>query len=152
MSLPSYKINNSYTVYVNYYYLNDCIKAGKKAFEKGNSAKSPNSKRHAKKNSDKGKKITRIKNDQTTLQENKTSLVKGSIAVGSTVHLLNLDTREKCTFILTLPENIVFGTNNISSASPVGRSLLNCKAGDNVSADIPSGTVRYKILSIASYI
>ena len=28
MYLPSYKINNSYTVYVNYFYLNECIKAG----------------------------------------------------------------------------------------------------------------------------
>ena len=26
----SYKLNNSYTVYVNYVYLNDCIKASKK--------------------------------------------------------------------------------------------------------------------------
>lgn len=31
MYLPSYKINNSYTIYVNYAYLNECIKAGKKA-------------------------------------------------------------------------------------------------------------------------
>ena len=31
MYLPSYKINNSYTIYVNYVYLNECIKAGKKA-------------------------------------------------------------------------------------------------------------------------
>lgn len=29
MALPCYKLNNSYTVYVNYYYLNDCINAGK---------------------------------------------------------------------------------------------------------------------------
>ena len=29
MALPCYKLNNSYTVYVNYYYLNDCISAGK---------------------------------------------------------------------------------------------------------------------------
>ena len=34
MSLPSYKLNNSYTVYVNYYYLNDCIQAGKKYAQK----------------------------------------------------------------------------------------------------------------------
>lgn len=26
----SYKLNNSYTVYVNYEYINDCIKASKK--------------------------------------------------------------------------------------------------------------------------
>lgn len=26
-----YKLNNSYTVYVNHAYLNECIKAGKKA-------------------------------------------------------------------------------------------------------------------------
>ena len=30
MYLPSYKINNSYTVYMNYVYLNECIKAGRK--------------------------------------------------------------------------------------------------------------------------
>ena len=29
MALPCYKLNNSYTVYVNYYYLNECISAGK---------------------------------------------------------------------------------------------------------------------------
>ncbi len=29
MALPCYKLNNSYTVYVNYYYLNDCISVGK---------------------------------------------------------------------------------------------------------------------------
>lgn len=34
MYLPSYKINNSYTVYVNYVYLNDCIKAGQKQAQK----------------------------------------------------------------------------------------------------------------------
>ena len=30
----SYKLNNSYTVYVNYIYLNECIKAGKKSVQK----------------------------------------------------------------------------------------------------------------------
>ena len=34
MYLPSYKINNSYTVYVNYFYLNECIKAGKNQITK----------------------------------------------------------------------------------------------------------------------
>lgn len=34
--MHSYKLNNSYTVYVNYAYLNDCIKASKK---KGHSVK-----------------------------------------------------------------------------------------------------------------
>lgn len=34
MYLPSYKINNSYTVYVNYIYLNDCIKASQKQAKK----------------------------------------------------------------------------------------------------------------------
>lgn len=29
----SYKLNNSYTIYVNYTYLNDCIKASKKKSE-----------------------------------------------------------------------------------------------------------------------
>lgn len=29
MVLPSYKLNNSYTVYVNYHHLNDCVAAGK---------------------------------------------------------------------------------------------------------------------------
>lgn len=29
MGLPCYKLNNSYTIYVNYHYLNECINAGK---------------------------------------------------------------------------------------------------------------------------
>lgn len=36
MYLPSYKLNNSYTVYVNYVYLNDCIKASKEVSIKNN--------------------------------------------------------------------------------------------------------------------
>ena len=34
-----YKINNSYTVYVNHAYLNECIKAGKKAAQAKEEAK-----------------------------------------------------------------------------------------------------------------
>ena len=45
----SYKINNSYTVYVNYNYLNDCIKACKKANKscsQKTSVKSPQPQKH----------------------------------------------------------------------------------------------------------
>ena len=36
MYMPSYKLNNSYTVYVNYVYLNDCMKASKNKGAKKN--------------------------------------------------------------------------------------------------------------------
>lgn len=44
MYLPNYKLNNSYTTYVNYVYLNECIKAGKAfANRKTNCANAPKS-------------------------------------------------------------------------------------------------------------
>ena len=148
MSLPSYKLNNSYTVYVNYYYLNDCIQAGKKYAQK------------KKKDEAVAKRVQKTWQSQKASPINKNSpadtqatkpvnqlAIKKAISIGCTVYLLNLDTQQKCCFVLTNPKNIAIGTNKISSASPVGQSLLNRKVGDSISVEIPLGTVRYKVLS-----
>ena len=38
--------------------------------------------------------------------------------------------------------------NKISDMSPVGRALIGAKKGDNVSVDVPSGSVNLKVLDV----
>ena len=40
------------------------------------------------------------------------------------------------------------GNGRISNESPIGKALLNQKAGDTVSAQIPAGVISFKIVSI----
>ena len=140
MSLPSYKINNSYTVYVNYYYLNDCIKAGKKATQKKEEAK---------------KFFARQK--PTVISQNKktnhdTSPVKTTKAVkfGTTVQVINVDTKQICTWTLVHPDNIDLVQQTLSVSSPVGKALIGRRVGDCVSVKIPTGIANYRILELVN--
>jgi len=38
--------------------------------------------------------------------------------------------------------------NKISNESPIGKALMNHKAGDEVEAETPGGKIRFKILKI----
>lgn len=148
MSLPSYKLNNSYTVYVNYFYLNDCIQAGKKHAQR---------KKEIDDVAKRVKKILQAQNTSSIKNVTSTSNIskakpinKNVIRVGCTVRLLNLDTQQECSYVLEKPENVAIGTNKISSVSPIGKSLLNRQVGDRFSVEVPLGVVRYKILSFVS--
>jgi hypothetical protein len=120
MSLPSYKINNSYTVYVNYHYLNDCIQAGKKAAAQ------------KKKQQEEYKKFIEI-------------YCSNTVKAGSKVTLLDLDTGLQSNLTILPSLSFVPGANTVSSASPVGRALLGRSLGDTVTIQIPNGTIRYRI-------
>lgn len=121
----SYKLNNSYTVYVNYAYLNDCIKASKKY-----------------NSNSKTKKLSAI--------YTKPIVIRNTIKVGSEVSVLNMDTQKRDIFKLAYSENINITERIISDISPVGRALLGHSVGDTITVQIPSGTVRYKIMDLRS--
>jgi len=68
--------------------------------------------------------------------------------IGSTVTLLDLDSDEELTYKLVFPEMADLGQGLLSTASPIGRSLLGRKEGDSVTVSIPSGTRRFEVLEL----
>lgn len=121
----SYKLNNSYTVYVNYAYLNECIKVSRKY--------SSNS-----------------KTKKSSSVYTRPIVVKNTVKVGSRVSVLNVDTQKRDVFTLAYSENININERIISDTSPVGRALLGRAVGDTITVQVPAGTVRYKIMDLRS--
>lgn len=121
----SYKLNNSYTVYVNYAYLNECIKASRKY--------SSNS-----------------KTKKSSFVYTRPVVVENTVKVGSKVSVLNVDTQKRDVFTLAYSENININERIISNTSPVGRALLGRGIGDMITVQVPVGTVRYKIMDLRS--
>lgn len=123
MSLPSYKINNSYTVYVNYFYLNDCIQAEKKV-------------------------SAQKKKQQEEFEKFKATYFSNTVKAGSKVTLLDLDTSLRSTITILPSLSFVPSTNTVSSASPVGKALIGRSLGETVTIKIPNGTFRCRILKV----
>ena len=121
----SYKLNNSYTMYVNYAYLNECIKAS-----------------HSCNSSSKEKK----KSPVYTMP----GIVKNTVKIGSKVSVLDVDTQTKKIFTITCSENINVIEGIISDVSPVGHSLLGHSIGDMITVKVPAGMIRYKIIDLRS--
>ena len=123
MSLPCYKINNSYTVYVNYHYLNDCINAGKKA-------------------ADKKKKLNK------EYEMFKEQYFSNRIKIGSKVSLLDIDTGIHSTVTIRSSVNFIPAKNTVSSTSPVAKTLLGRCVGEIVTITTPNGVIRCRIQKI----
>lgn len=121
-----YKLNNSYTVYVNYAYLNDCIKASRKC-----------------------KSTPKKEKKQATICS-RTIPSKNTIRVGSEVCVLNVDTKEEIVFRIVYPESVDLTCKYISDQSPVGRALLGHGVGEMVSVKVPAGVVNYKITKLGN--
>jgi transcription elongation factor GreA len=140
MGLPSYKINNSYTVYVNYYYLNDCIKAGKKDDKKKEEAKKFFAQQKTTVNSQNAK----ANHSPAPVQTSK------AVKFGTTVQIINIDTKQICTWTLVHPDNIDLAKQTLSVSSPVGKALIGRRVGDCVSIKIPTGIANYRILELVN--
>lgn len=70
------------------------------------------------------------------------------IGFGSQVQLLNLDDESLEQVTIALGDNIDFDSDQISMASPIGRGLLGCSAGEQVVIDVPGGMLSYEIVEI----
>ena len=70
------------------------------------------------------------------------------VGIGTKVRILDIDNNEEETYRIlgTVEANPALG--NISNESPVGNALLGAKIGDQVSVDVPSGTLHFKVLEI----
>jgi transcription elongation factor GreA len=71
---------------------------------------------------------------------------KDRISLGSTVVLLDIERSEEITYRLVTSEDANVAQGLISTTSPIGKSLLNKKEGDEVVVAIPSGRRTFEIL------
>ena len=70
------------------------------------------------------------------------------VAFGAKVTLLDLDTDDEVTYMLVGPEEADVKLGKISLSSPVGRSLIGKKEGDEVRVKAPGRTVEYEVMGI----
>lgn len=72
----------------------------------------------------------------------------GKVVFGSTVSVLNLNSKKEFVFCIVGDDEANFKDGLISINSPIARSLIGKKILDIVAVDTPSGTIKYKILNI----
>lgn len=93
-----------------------------------------------------------IKNLESLIEESHKSAATNTslpfVAIGSEVEIQDLSTQEVQRFRLVTPFSGEIGGNDVSYISPVGRALLLKRVGDEVTANVPAGILRYKINSI----
>src|SRR5262245_50770933 len=75
---------------------------------------------------------------------------KDRISLGSTVVLLDVDKNEEITYRLVTSEDANVNQGLISTTSPIGKSLLNKKEGDEVVVKIPSGSRTFEVRSFTT--
>ena len=71
-----------------------------------------------------------------------------NIGVGNSIVLLNLDSGEEVRYTLVNPREVNAGSGKISSASPIGKSVIGKRQGEVVEAVVPAGRLRYQIKQI----
>jgi len=69
---------------------------------------------------------------------------------GSTLVLRDLDRDTEITYRLVTPEESDFEKGLISTASPIGKSLLNKEEGDEVKVQTPAGTRVFEIIKLTT--
>jgi transcription elongation factor GreA len=67
---------------------------------------------------------------------------------GSTLVLRDLNRDEEVTYRLVTPEEADYEKGLISTASPIGKSLLNKEEGDEVKVQTPSGVRAFEIVTL----
>jgi len=70
------------------------------------------------------------------------------VYIGSTVYLQDLNTGRELYYTLVAEDEADYAQRRISTTAPVGRGLLGRKEGEEVTIQVPSGTLRYRILRI----
>src|SRR3989338_2179800 len=70
------------------------------------------------------------------------------IYIVAIVTLKDLESDEKITYIMVSPEESNYEENKLSIFSPVGKGLMGKKEGEEVTIQVPAGTLKYKVLKI----
>ena len=74
-------------------------------------------------------------------------LPRDKVGFGSTVHLKDPN-GQVITYQLVMPEDADVEQGYISTASPIGRALLNKEEGDEVTVTTPNGSKRFEIVKL----
>jgi transcription elongation factor GreA len=74
-------------------------------------------------------------------------LPKDRVGFGSTVHLKD-PKAQTLVYQLVMPEDADVEQGLISTASPIGRALLNKEEGDEVTVSTPNGSKRFEIVKL----
>lgn len=78
-----------------------------------------------------------------------TNLPKDTVVFGSRVTVKDLDVDEEETFELVGPGQENPERGRILTSSPIGQGLLGKKKGEVAEIQVPSGTIRFKVLDIS---
>lgn len=73
---------------------------------------------------------------------------KDRSGLGSTLELKDLDSGKETRFHLVFPEEVNPDEGKISTASPIGRSLMGKQEGDEVTVNLPDAKIEYEILRV----
>jgi len=79
-----------------------------------------------------------------------TRIPRDRIGLGSQVLVLDLDKDEEIRYKLVVSEESDVAKGLISTSSPIGRSLLGKKVGDEVAVTIPGGTRKLEVLELTT--
>ena len=74
-------------------------------------------------------------------------LPKDRVGFGSTVHLKG-EAEQLIVYQLVMPEDADVENGLISTASPIGRALLNKEEGDEVTVTTPLGSKRFEVVKL----
>ena len=75
-----------------------------------------------------------------------TSIEKtGRVIFGTTVRLVNVDSEEEESYQIVGDDEADIKQGRLSISSPIARALIGKEEGDEVSVQVPSGTVEYEI-------
>lgn len=100
-----------------------------------------------------GKTISRIRFLQKILEHSRVLdpdvLPKDRVCLLSRVCFTNLTTNIRMTFQIVSPHEMNLEAGKISLKSPIGAALMGKKVGEIAEAQVPSGTLRLRIESIA---
>jgi len=77
-----------------------------------------------------------------------TTGASGTVRVGSTVRVTNLQNDQETAYRLVSPTEVNPREGKISVQSPVGKALADHVAGDEVSVNVPAGVIRLRIESV----
>ena len=75
-------------------------------------------------------------------------LPSGEVHILSNVKVKNLNNSKTFEYLLVSPEEADFQQGKIALTSPVGNALMGSKVGEIVEAQVPAGTIKFKILAI----
>ena len=73
---------------------------------------------------------------------------RDKVGFGSTVHLKDGATASVTVYQLVMPEDADVEHGLISTASPIGRALLNKEEGDEVTVTTPNGSRRFELVKL----